>query len=156
MAPTIAFLNMRVKPFDDVRARRASRWLRARPGGDRQGSVPGARQAAGERAAPGVPDAIDLNEMYPYTPGRGETAAERARVRREEPVTLHYPHLESGRDDGRCRHADQKPDGQRSAWRRRSTWWMQVTRSIGVLVKHDFEMAVIQLWRRCATSTSAR
>ena len=44
------------------------RGLRARSGRDRQGGVPGPRQAAGECVSPGVPDAIDLNEMYPYSP----------------------------------------------------------------------------------------
>ena len=66
MAPTIALLNMRVKPFDDVRARRAV-------GGYGIDRVEIARVAFQGRAKPlvsvvppGVPDAIDLNEMYPY------------------------------------------------------------------------------------------
>ncbi len=68
MAPTIAFLNMRVKPFDDVRARRAV-------GGYGLDRVEIAKVAFQGRAkplvsvlAPGVRDAIDLNEMYPYRP----------------------------------------------------------------------------------------
>ena len=68
MAPTIALLNMRVKPFDDVRARRAV-------GGYGLDRVEIARVAFQGRAKPlvsvvppGVPDAIDLNEMYPYKP----------------------------------------------------------------------------------------
>jgi ABC-type transport system substrate-binding protein len=68
MAPTIALLNMRVKPFDDVRARRAV-------GGYGLDRVEIARVAFQGRAKPlvsvvppGVPDAIDLNEMYPYRP----------------------------------------------------------------------------------------
>jgi ABC-type transport system substrate-binding protein len=68
MAPTIALLNMRVKPFDDVRARRAV-------GGYGINRVEIARVAFQGRATPlvsvmppGVPDAIDLNEMYPYRP----------------------------------------------------------------------------------------
>src|SRR6059036_2703609 len=68
MAPTIAFLNMRVKPFDDVRARRAV-------GGYGINRVEIARVAFQGRAKPlvsvvppGVPDAIDLNELYPYKP----------------------------------------------------------------------------------------
>src|SRR5262249_14243482 len=68
MAPTVAFLNLRVKPFDDVRARRAVGGY----GLDRaeiakvvfQGRV----QPLVSVLPPGVPDAIDLNEMYPYRP----------------------------------------------------------------------------------------
>ncbi len=68
MAPTIAFLNMRVKPFDDLRARRAV-------GGYGIDRVEIAKVAFQGRAKPlvsvlppGVSDAIDLNEMYPYRP----------------------------------------------------------------------------------------
>jgi ABC-type transport system substrate-binding protein len=68
MAPIVAFLNMRVKPFDDVRARRAV-------GGYGLDRAEIARVAFHGRAKPlvsvlppGVPDAIDLNEMYPYKP----------------------------------------------------------------------------------------
>src|SRR5713101_4126866 len=68
MAPTIALLNMRVKPFDDVRVRRAV-------GGYGLDRVEIAKVAFQGRAKPlvsvvppGVPDAIDLNEMYPYRP----------------------------------------------------------------------------------------
>src|SRR6266571_4166841 len=68
MAPTIGFLNMRVKPFDDVRGRRAI-------GGYGIDRAEIARVAFQGRAkplvsvlAPGVQDAIDLNEMYPYRP----------------------------------------------------------------------------------------
>lgn len=68
MAPTIALLNMRVKPFDDVRARRAV-------GGYGMDRVEIAKVAFQGRAkplvsvlSPGVIDAVDLNEMYPYRP----------------------------------------------------------------------------------------
>jgi len=68
MAPIIAFLNMRVKPFDDVRARRAV-------GGYGLDRAEIARVAFHGRTKPlvsvlppGVQDAIDLNEMYPYKP----------------------------------------------------------------------------------------
>src|SRR5919108_995926 len=68
MAPTIGFLNMRVKPFDDLRARRAV-------GGYGIDRAEIARVAFQGRAkplvsvlAPGVQDAINLNELYPYRP----------------------------------------------------------------------------------------
>ncbi len=68
MAPTVALLNMRIKPFDDVRARRAV-------GGYGLDRVEIAKVAFHGRSKPlvsvlaqGVPDAVDLNEMYPYNP----------------------------------------------------------------------------------------
>jgi ABC-type transport system substrate-binding protein len=68
MAPLVSFLNMRVKPFNDVRARRAV-------GGFGLDRAEVARVAFHGRTkplvsilAPGVPDAIDLNELYPYKP----------------------------------------------------------------------------------------
>jgi len=68
MAPTVALLNTRVKPFDDVRARRAvggygiNRAKIANLGFD------GRVNPLVSVLPPGVPDAIDLNEMYPYRP----------------------------------------------------------------------------------------
>jgi peptide/nickel transport system substrate-binding protein len=68
MAPTIAFLNLRVKPFDDLRARRAVGGY----GIDRAeiAKVPfmGRVEPLVSVLAPGVPDAVNLNEMYPYRP----------------------------------------------------------------------------------------
>jgi len=68
MIPTVGFLNLRVQPFNDLRARRAI-------GGYGIDRAEIARVAFQGRAhplvsvlAPGVPDAIDLNEMYPYKP----------------------------------------------------------------------------------------
>jgi ABC-type transport system substrate-binding protein len=72
MAPTVSFLNMRVKPFDDVRARRAV-------GGYGLDRAEIARVAFHGRTKPlvsvlppGVPDAIDLNELYPYKPNEAK------------------------------------------------------------------------------------
>ncbi len=68
MAPTVALLNMRVKPFDDVRARRAV-------GGYGIDRAKIALLGFDGRVSPlvsvlprGVPDAIDLNDLYPYRP----------------------------------------------------------------------------------------
>jgi ABC-type transport system substrate-binding protein len=68
MAPVVALLNMRVKPFDDVRARRAvggygiDRFVIGKLG------FGGRAQPLVSVLASGVPDAIDLNDMYPYRP----------------------------------------------------------------------------------------
>src|SRR6266571_1670161 len=68
MAPTIGFLNMRVKPFNDVRGRRAIGGY----GIDRAETAKVAFQGRAKPLvsvlAPGVQDSIDLNEVYPYRP----------------------------------------------------------------------------------------
>jgi len=68
LAPVVALLNMRVKPFDDVRVRRAV-------GGYGIDRFRIAKLGFGGRTHPlvsvlaaGVPDAVDLNDMYPYSP----------------------------------------------------------------------------------------
>jgi len=68
VAPTVALLNMRVKPFDDVRARRAV-------GGYGIDRAKIATLGFDGRVGPlvsilprGVPGAVDLNELYPYRP----------------------------------------------------------------------------------------
>lgn len=72
LAPTVALINLRVKPFDDVRARRAV-------GGYGLNRVEIAKVAFQGRTEPlvsvlprGVPDAINLNEMYPYDPDKAK------------------------------------------------------------------------------------
>ena len=68
MAPTIAFLNMRVKPFDDVRARRAIGGYGIDRGEIARVAFQGRAKPLVSVLAPGVRDAIDLNELYPYRP----------------------------------------------------------------------------------------
>src|SRR5712691_3426808 len=88
MAPTVSFLNMRVKPFDDVRARRAV-------GGYGLDRAEIARVAFQGRAkplvsvlAPGVPDAIDLNEMYPYRPDEAKRLLKELGFDKGHPLTF--------------------------------------------------------------------
>jgi peptide/nickel transport system substrate-binding protein len=72
MAPTVALLNLRVKPFDDARARRAVGGY----GIDREEIAKvifqGRVQPLVSVLPPGVPDAINLNEMYPYRPQKAK------------------------------------------------------------------------------------
>jgi peptide/nickel transport system substrate-binding protein len=68
MAPTIALLNMRVKPFDDARARRAVGGYGLDRGEIAKVAFQGRAKPLVSVMPPGVPDAIDLNEMYPYRP----------------------------------------------------------------------------------------
>jgi peptide/nickel transport system substrate-binding protein len=72
LAPAVALINLRIKPFDDVRARRAV-------GGYGLDRAEIAKVAFQGRTEPlvsvlprGVPDAIDLNEMYPYDPEKAK------------------------------------------------------------------------------------
>jgi glutathione transport system substrate-binding protein len=68
MAPTVAFLNLRVKPFDDVRARRAVGGYGLDRAEIAKVAFHGRTKPLVSVLAPGVPDAVDLNEMYPYKP----------------------------------------------------------------------------------------
>jgi peptide/nickel transport system substrate-binding protein len=68
MSPTIAFLNMRVKPFDDVRARRAIGGYGLDRAEIAKVAFHGRTKPLVSVLPPGVPDAIDLNELYPYKP----------------------------------------------------------------------------------------
>jgi peptide/nickel transport system substrate-binding protein len=68
MAPTIGFLNMRVKPFDDVRARRAVGGYGIDRAEIAKVAFQGRAKPLVSVLAPGVIGAINLNEMYPYRP----------------------------------------------------------------------------------------
>src|SRR6266511_4312547 len=68
MAPLIGLLNMRVKPFDDVRARRAIGGYGLNRAEIARVAFQGHAHPLVSVVPPGVPDAIDLNEMYPYKP----------------------------------------------------------------------------------------
>ena len=72
MAPTVALLNLRVKPFDDVRARRAVGGYGINREEVARVTFHGRVQPLVSVLPPGVPDAIDLNEMYPYNPEKAK------------------------------------------------------------------------------------
>jgi len=68
MIPTVGFLNLRVQPFNDLRARRAIGGYGIDRAEIARVAFQGRAQPLVSVLAPGVPDAIDLNEMYPYKP----------------------------------------------------------------------------------------
>jgi peptide/nickel transport system substrate-binding protein len=68
MIPTVALLNLRVKPFDDVRARRAVGGYGLDRAEIARVAFQGRAHALVSVLPPGVPEAIDVNEMYPYKP----------------------------------------------------------------------------------------
>jgi ABC-type transport system substrate-binding protein len=61
MIPTIGFLNLRVKPFDDLRARRAIGGYGIDRAEIARVAFQGRAQPLVSALAPGVPDAIGLN-----------------------------------------------------------------------------------------------
>lgn len=88
MAPTVAFINMRVKPFDNVEVRRAV-------GGFGIDRAEVAKVAFQGRTTPlvsvlprGVPDAVDLNEMYPYNPEKAKQLLQAQGFHERNPVPL--------------------------------------------------------------------
>lgn len=72
MAPTVALLNMRVKPFDNVRARRAIGGYGLDRAEIAKVIFQGRTKPLVSVLAAGVPDAIDLNELYPYQPAEAK------------------------------------------------------------------------------------
>jgi ABC-type transport system substrate-binding protein len=141
MAPTIAFLNMRVKPFDDVRARRAV-------GGYGLDRVEIAKVAFQGRAkplvsvlAPGVRDAIDLNEMYPYRPDEAKRLLKELGFDAKNP--LRFTILVGNQDATMADVATLiKNQMAKIGVEAKINLVDAVTQVDRLLVKHDFDMAV--------------
>src|SRR5262244_758918 len=68
MIPTVGFLNLRVPPFHDLRARRAIGGYGLDRAEIARVAFQGRAQPLVSVLPPGGPDALDLNEMYPYKP----------------------------------------------------------------------------------------
>src|SRR5215831_4292085 len=68
MIPTVGLLNLRVPPFHDLRARRAIGGYGLDRAEIARVAFQGRAQPLVSVLPPGVPDALDLNEMYPYKP----------------------------------------------------------------------------------------
>src|SRR5713101_4171527 len=68
MIPTVGLLNLRVTPFNDLRARRAIGGYGLDRAEIARVAFQGRAQPLVSVLPPGVPDAIDVNEMYPYQP----------------------------------------------------------------------------------------
>ena len=140
-APTIALLNMRVKPFDDVRARRAV-------GGYGLDRVEIAKVAFQGRARPlvsvvppGVPDAIDLNEMYPYRPDEAKRLLKDLGFDEKNPLrfTILVPNQDATMADVAALIKNQMAKIGVEA----KINLMDTTAAVErVLVKHDFDMHI--------------
>src|ERR687885_2387379 len=141
MAPTITFLNMRVKPFDDVRARRAI-------GGYGLDRVEIAKVAFHGRTKPlvsvlppGVPDAIDLNELYPYKPDEAKRLLKELGYDAKNP--LKFTILISNADPTMSDIATLIKNQMAKIGVEAKILLVDSTAGVDrVLVKHDFEMTV--------------
>jgi len=141
MAPIVALLNMRVPPFDDLRARRAIGGY----GIDRQKI---ARLALDGRVSPlvsilpvGVPGAIDLNTLYPYDPEKARGLLKELGFHAQNPlkVTMLVPNHEMVLVDVAALLADQlaKISVQTKIVLVDAVAWVD-----RVIAGHDFEMVV--------------
>jgi glutathione transport system substrate-binding protein len=141
MAPTIGLLNMRVKPFDDVRARRAV-------GGYGINRVEIAKVAFQGRATPlvsvvppGVPDAIDLNEMYPYKPDEAKRLLKELGFDNKNP--LKFTILTNNQDATYADVAALLKEQMAKIGVEAKINLLDATAYVDrVLVKHDFDMTV--------------
>lgn len=70
MGPTVTFLNLRVKPFDDLRARQAVGGFGLDRAEIARVAFQGRTKPLVSVLPPGVQGAMDLNEMYPYNPDK--------------------------------------------------------------------------------------
>jgi len=141
MIPTVGFLNMRVKPFNDLRARRAI-------GGYGLDRAEIARVAFQGRAkplvsvlAPGVPDAIDLNELYPYKPDEAKRLLKELGYDAKNP--LRFTILISNQDATMADIAALIKNQMAKIGVEAKILLLDDTARVErVLVKHDFEMQV--------------
>ena len=88
MAPTVSFLNMRVKPFDDVRARRAVGGYGLNRAEIAQVAFQGRTQPLVSVLPRGVPGAINLNELYPYDPEKAKSLLKELGFGKDHPLTF--------------------------------------------------------------------
>jgi peptide/nickel transport system substrate-binding protein len=141
MAPTIAFLNMRVKPFDDVRARRAVGGYGIDRGEIAKVAFQGRAKPLVSVLAPGVIGAIDLNEMYPYRPDEAKRLLKELGYNEKNP--LKYTILIGNQDATMADVATLIKNQMAKIGVETKINLLDQTAVVDrVLVKHDFEMVV--------------
>jgi ABC-type transport system substrate-binding protein len=146
LAPVVALLNMRVKPFDDVRARRAV-------GGYGIDRFRIAKLGFGGRTHPlvsvlatGVPDAIDLNDMYPHRPDEAKRQLKELGFDETNPLrlTILVPNHDPTLADIAALIANQL---EKIGVAPKITLLDAIAWVDRVLARHDFEM-VVSNWAR--------
>src|SRR5215510_8138114 len=141
MAPTIAFLNMRVKPFDDVRARRAIGGYGLDRAEIAKVAFHGRTKPLVSVLPPGVPDAIDLNELYPYKPDEAKRLLQELGYDAKNP--LKFTILISNADPTMADIATLIKNQMAKIGAEAKILLVDSTAAVDrVLVKHDFEMHV--------------
>jgi ABC-type transport system substrate-binding protein len=141
MAPTIAFLNMRVKPFDDVRARRAIGGYGLDRAEIAKVAFHGRTKPLVSVLPPGVPDAIDLNELYPYKPDEAKRLLKELGYDAKNP--LKFTILISNADPTMADIATLVKNQMAKIGVEAKILLVDTTAAVDrVLVKHDFEMVV--------------
>ena len=141
MAPTIGFLNMRVKPFDDLRARRAVGGYGIDRAEIAKVAFQGRAKPLVSVLAPGVKDAIDMNEMYPYRPDEAKRLLKELGFDEKNP--LRFTILIGNQDVTMADVAALlKNQMAKIGVEAKINLVDAVTQVDRVLVKHDFEMVV--------------
>src|SRR5712691_2052568 len=141
MIPTVGLLNLRVKPFNNLRARRAI-------GGYGLDRAEIARVAFQGRAKPlvsvvppGVPDAIDLNEMYLYKPDEAKRLLKELGFDNKNPLT--FTILINNQDATMADMAALIKNQMAKIGVEAKINLMDATATVErVLVKHDFDMHI--------------
>jgi len=137
----MGFLNMRVKPFDDLRARRAIGGYGIDRAEIAKVAFQGRAKPLVSVLAPGVQDAIDLNEMYPYRPDEAKRLLKELGYDAKNP--LRFTILISNQD---MTMSDVvaliKNQLAKIGVEAKIQLVDAVTMVDRILVKHDFEMAV--------------
>jgi ABC-type transport system substrate-binding protein len=130
-----------VKPFDDVRARRAVGGYGIDRAEIAKVAFQGRAKPLVSVLAPGVQDAIDLNEMYPYRPDEAKQLLKDLGYDAKNP--LRFTILISNQDVTMADVAALiKNQLAQMSVEAKITLVDEVTRVDRVLVKHDFEMVV--------------
>jgi peptide/nickel transport system substrate-binding protein len=141
MAPVVSFLNMRVKPFDDVRARRAVGGFGLDRAEIARVAFHGRTKPLVSILAPGVPDAIDLNELYPYKPDEAKKLLKELGYDEKNP--LRFTILVGNHDTTLADIAALIKNQMTKIGVDAKINLMDATAVVDrVLVKHDFEMVV--------------
>src|SRR6516162_6715780 len=141
MIPTVGFLNLRVTPFHDLRARRAIGGYGIDRAEIARVAFQGRAQPLVSVLAPGVPDAIDLNEMYPYKPEEAKRLLQELGFDHKNP--LKFTILTNNQDATFADVAALIKEQMAKIGVEAKITLLDATAFVDrVLVKHDFEMQV--------------
>jgi ABC-type transport system substrate-binding protein len=143
MIPTVGLLNLRGKPFNDLRVRRAIGGYGLDRAEIAKVAFQGRAQPLVSVLPPGVPDAINLNEMYPHKPEEAKRLLKEAGYDAQHPVQ--FTILISNQDVTMANIAALIKNQMAKIGVDAKINLVDDTAFVDrLLVKHDFEMAVSQ------------